>query len=425
MAITRQILREVMLDNQKDITNLPLLKRDFDLDSFDFLVFVGVRRCGKSFLLYQKIQSMLAQGHTWADMLYIDFEDIRLEGFSQEDFNLILECHQEMYGRRPMLFLDEIQNIPGWDKFARNLADRKYKAFLTGSNAKMLSKDVMSTLGGRYVPVEVYPFNFKEYLTFKQIPFDEMALSATETRAAFYAAYETFFRWGGIPEAVNTGIKRNYLTSLLQKIYIGDIVQRNRISNEKALQLMIKKLTEGIMHPISYNRLANVLSGISGKISVPTVSSYVSAAEDAWLVLRLRNIASSFSEKESICKYYLIDNGLISLQMLNPDTVLLENSVALSLFRKYGHDLDSERVWFYSDGIEVDFYVPEDELAIQVAYSISNDDTRERELSGLRKLPKVHPCSRRVIITYDEQLKLSDTLGDIEVIPFWKWELGL
>lgn len=423
MAISRQVLKQVLYDNQKDIERYDVLERDFDLDSFPLLLFVGVRRCGKSFLLYQKIRSMLASGHGWAEMLYLDFEDTRLEGFSSEDFNLILECHQEMYGQRPMLFLDEVQNVDGWEKFARNLADKKYSVFITGSNAKMLSREVMSTLGGRYVPVEVYPFSFREYLSFRKIPFDAMALTATDSRARFFSAYEEYFRWGGLPEAAGLGIKRNYLTSLFQKIYLGDVVQRNKISNPKALQLMIKKITEGIMHPLSYTRISNILSGLAGKISVPTVSSYISYSEDAWLLLRLRNISSAFVEKESLCKYYLIDDGLISLQLMNADTILLENLVALDLFRKYGHDDDNQTVWFYSDNIEVDFYVPDEKLAIQASYSILGDETRERETEGLRKLPKLYPCERRVIITYDEEETITDALGTIEVIPYWKWAL--
>ena len=114
MAISRDTLRQVLLDNQKDVERYEIFHRDYDLDSFPLLVFVGVRRSGKSFLLFQKIHKMLKEGHGWDEMLYLDFEDSRLEGFSSADFNLILECHQEMYGKRPMLFLDEIQNIDGW-----------------------------------------------------------------------------------------------------------------------------------------------------------------------------------------------------------------------------------------------------------------------------------------------------------------------
>ena len=423
MSIARNTLKQVLLDNQKDIEQYIIYPRRFDLDSFPLQVFVGVRRSGKSFLLFQKIRQMLSSGHQWEDMLYLDFEDTRLEGFSAEDFNLILECHQEMYGKRPMLFLDEIQNIDGWQKFARNLADKKYSVFITGSNAKMLSKEIMAELGGRYLPTEVYPFSFKEYLSYTNVPFDELALTATESKAQFMKAFNGYFTWGGLPESVNLPVKRSYLSSVFQKNYLGDIAQRNGISNLKLLQLMIKKMAESVMQPVSYNRISKILSSVSGKISVPTVSNYIGFSEDAWLILRLRNIASAFAEKESVCKYYFIDNGILSLQLLGGETILLENIVALSMFRKYGHDVGNERVFFYNANVEVDFYVPEDELAVQVSYSIKDQDTCDREVGALTKLPNVHPCRRRVIITFDEEDTLTDKHGTIEVIPCWKWLL--
>lgn len=423
MAISRNTLRQVMLDNQKDVEHYDVFPRNYDLDSFPLQVFVGVRRSGKSFLMFQKIRQMLNEGHGWEDMLYLDFEDRRLEGFSADDFNLILECHQEMYGKRPMLFLDEIQNVDGWQKFVRNLADKKYSVFITGSNAKMLSKDIMSALGGRYIPVEVYPFSFTEYLDYLAIPHAELELEATESKARVMNAYNEYFVWGGLPESIHLPVKRSYLSSVFQKIYLGDIAQRNGVSNPKLLQLLTKKIAESVMQPISYNRLSKILSSVAGKVSVPTVSNYVSYSEDAWLLLRLRNIASAFAEKESICKYYYIDNGLLSIQLLNADTLLLENAVALSLFRKYGHDLDNERVYFYNTNVEVDFYVPEEELAVQVSYSLEDETTRKREVDALSKLPAVYPCKRRVIITYDEENTITDKLGDIEIIPCWKWLL--
>ena len=424
MAIARNNLKQVMLDNQKDIEQYDVFPRNYDLDSFPLQVFVGVRRSGKSFLLFQKIRQMLDAGHRWDEMLYLDFEDVRLEGFSAEDFNLILDCHQEMYGKRPMLFLDEIQNIEGWQKFARNLADKKYSVFITGSNAKMLSKQIMADLGGRYLPVEVYPFSFQEFLSYKNVPFDALALTATELKARFMKAYDEYFSWGGLPESIPLAVKRSYLSSVFQKIYLGDIVQRNGISNPRLLQLMIKKMAESVKQPMSYNRIAKILSSIAGKISVPTVSSYVGFSEDAWLLLRLRNITSTFAEKESVCKYYFIDNGILSLQLMDAETALLENQVALSLFRKYGHDEDNESVFFYRANVEVDFYVPQDELAVQVCYTLNDPETAVRETGALSKLPNLYPCRRRVIVTYDEEGALTDTYGTIEVIPCWKWLLS-
>ena len=149
--ISKAVLKQILASNQKDIEKYQIVPRELPSDEFERRVFIGVRRAGKSFMLYQKMQQMLAEGHSWEDMLYLNFEDDRLADFKSEDFEMILECHAEMYDKRPMLFLDEVQNIDGWEKFARRLADAKYKVWITGSNAKMLSSEIMTTLGGRFL----------------------------------------------------------------------------------------------------------------------------------------------------------------------------------------------------------------------------------------------------------------------------------
>ena len=237
--------------------------------------------------------------------------------------------------------------------------------------------------------------------------------------------WSEYLYWGGLPESVNLSVKRDYLTSTLQKIYLGDIVSRNKISNPNLLRLLLKKLAESVRQPVSYNRLSNVLSSVSGKITMPTVSKYIEYSEDAWLLLRLRNVSAAFADKETSCKYYFVDNGVLNLFLLDGDTALLENLTALTLFRKYGHDKDNERVFFYNDKLEVDFYVPEDKLAIQTSFSISKaGSTREREVDALNKIPKLLACDRRIILTYEESDTITDDFGTIEVMPLWKWILG-
>lgn len=369
---------------------------------------------------------MLVSGRGWADMLYLNFEDDRLQGFDIEDFDKILECHAEMYDKRPMLFLDEMQNIDGWEKFARRLADTKYKVWITGSNAKMLSSDIATTLGGRYLTTEVYPYSFVEYLKVKDVAFDEISLYSTESRAKVTRCWDTYLSWGGLPESVGLTVRRDYLSSTFQKIYLGDIVSRNFISNQNTLRLMLKKLAESVGQPVSYNRLAHILSSVCGKITMPTVSKYIEYSESAWLLLRLRNVSAPFAEKETSCKYYFIDDGVLNLFLLNGETALLENTVALALFRKYGHDSNNERVFFYKDKVEVDFYVPEDKLAIQVSYSISqSSDTFGREVGALKSIPKVLDCQRRLILTNEESGTIDDEYGTIEIIPTWQWLLQM
>lgn len=422
--INKEILKQVLISNHKDVENYQVMPRLLPDDGFPCRVFVGVRRAGKSFMLYQKMQQILSEGHGWDEMLYLNFEDDRLAQFEMEDFNLILEAHAEMYDKRPMLFLDEAQNVEGWEKFARRLADAKYSVWMTGSNAKMLSTEVMSTLGGRYLSTEVYPFSFQEYLEAREVPHDELSLMGTESRAAVVRAWNEYLAWGGLPESVGLRVKRDYLSSTFQKIYLSDIANRNKIANSNLLRLLLKKLAESVCQPVSYNRLSHVLSSVSGKITMPTVSKYIEFSESAWLLLRLRNVSASFAEKETSCKYYFIDNGIINLFLLGGETILLENAVALALFRRYGHDADNERVFFYNDKVEVDFYVPEDELAIQVSYSISQSaETFEREVKALKRLPNVLPCKRRIVLTNDESGTVEDDFGTIEIIPVWKWIL--
>ncbi len=421
----RQLLKNILLDYQREVERYEVVTRNIDMESFGCYVIVGVRRAGKSFLLYQRMQQLLKEGHTWADMLYVNFEDDRLEGFTSADFDALLDCHMETYGKRPIMFLDEIQDIDGWEKFARRLADTKYQVYITGSNAKMLSREIAATLGGRYLTIEVYPFSFKEYLDYHHTPYDELSMLTSESRSAIKRRFADYFLWGGMPESLSLPVKRNYLSSTYQKIYLSDIATRNKISNPQLLRLLLKKLTESVKQPISYTRLSNLLSSVGGKITVPTVSSYIQYCEEAWLLLRLRNIVSAFTEKETVCKYYFIDNGLLNLSLLNGEPTLLENIVALQLFRIYGHDPENERVYFYNSHIEVDFYVPDDELAIQVSYSIGqNRDTWEREIAALKKLPSLYPCRQRLVLTYDEQQTIFDDYGEIKVMPVWKWLLG-
>ena len=419
----KQILKQILRDNQQEVERYVVEPRELALDGFPCRVLVGVRRTGKSYMLYHYIQQLLAAGHKWDEMLYLNFEDERLENFDTEDFNKLLECHQEMYGKRPMLFLDEVQNIDSWHKFARRMADAKYTIFITGSNAKMLSGEINTTLGGRFLIAEVYPYSFKEFLAVHHVSFSEIDLLATEGRAWVIRTFDEYLRYGGLPAAALLPAKRDYLSSIYQKIYMGDIIARNKITNVAGIRVLVRKMAESVCRPISYNRINNLLSSVGGKLSLATTIKYVEYCEEAWLLLRLRNYASALADKESNCKYYFIDTGILGLFLIDKDAMLLENLVAIQLFRIYGHDIDNGRIFFYHDGYEVDFYIPDDELAIQVCYSLHDEDTRKRETEALQKLPNRLSCKRRLILTYDEEETINDKHGTIEIVPVWKWLL--
>ena len=419
----KQLLKQILRDNQQEVVRYKIELRKFDFEDFPCCVLVGVRRSGKSYMLYQRIQQLLHEGKQWDEMLYLNFEDERLENFTVEDFNRLLECHQEMYGKRPMLFLDEIQNIEHWEKFARRMADASYTIFITGSNAKMLSGEINTTLGGRFLTSEVYPYSFVEYANVHGVSLLPNDLLSTEGRSAAVRYFNEYLHDGGLPASALLPAKRNYLSSVFQKIYLGDIIARNGITNVAGIRVLIRKIAESVCRPISFNRINNLLSSVGGKLSLATTIKYIEYCEDAWLLMRLRNYAACLADKESNCKYYFIDNGILNLFLIDKDAMLLENVVALQLFRKYGHDVDNERVFFYNENFEVDFYIPEDELAIQVCYSLRDEETLNREVDALKRLPKRLECRRRIILSFDEETSIVDQYGTIEIIPCWKWML--
>ncbi|MCL2040852.1 MAG: ATP-binding protein [Bacteroidales bacterium] len=416
--MNKDVLKQIIADNQMEIPNYKIVRRDFTFEEFGNYVFVGIRRAGKSFLLYQRIQQLLAQGMKWDELLYMNFEDERLSGITAEDLNVLLEVHWEIYGKKPILFLDEIQNIAGWEKFARRLADTKYRVYITGSNAKMLSSDIQTTLGGRYITVDVYPYDFKEFLTANNTDFTSNALLSTKGKAEVLRQFNSYFYFGGFPEGAMLQSKRDYLTSVYQKIFLGDIAARHSIDNTFALKILFKKLAESVKQQTSFTRLSNIISSTGAKVSTNTVINYMDYAKDAWLITPIQNIADKIVDKETNPKYYFTDNGLLNLFLLDGNTSLLENLVAVTLLRKYGRN---DAVYFYNKGVEVDFYVPEIQTAIQVCYSMNDIETSKREVNALLQFAKRLEIKKMLVITRDEENKITENGINIEIIPVWKF----
>jgi predicted AAA+ superfamily ATPase len=421
--MNKDILKTVIADNQAEVSKYKVILRDFTFEECGNYVFTGIRRAGKSYLLYQRMQQLLAGGTRWDEMLYINFEDERLIGMAVEDLNLLLEVHWEMYGKKPALFFDEIQNIPAWEKFARRMADTKHRVYITGSNAKMLSHEIQTTLGGRYLPVDVYPYSFKEYLTANKVPVTANYLLSTEGKADMLRKFNDYFYSGGFPEVAELSAKKDYLTSVYQKIYLGDIAARHAVENTFALRILFKKLAESVKQPLSFNRIANIVSSTGVKIGTQTIINYMEYAKNAWLINPIQNIAGKLVDKETTPKYYYIDNGILNLFLLDGNTSLLENMVAVNLLRKYGR---SDAVYFYNKGLEVDFYIPDACTAIQVCYNLDNNDgTFDREVKALLKIAEVLECRELLIITRDTERTLEKNGKVIEIVPVWKWLLSL
>ena len=417
MPITSDIIRLCITEKREEILAAQIVPRRLDVDDQLNYVFAGVRQTGKTYMLYQRVHQLLNQGIGWDEILYVNFEDERLTEVTSDDLNRFLEVHLETYGKRPYVFLDEIQNIPYWEKFVRRLADAKYRIYITGSNAKMLSKDVATTLGGRFVIRDVYPYSFEEYLRARDVKIGKDWQFSTEQSSTIKRNYNKYIHDGAMPAFATVNQSREALSSLYQKIYLGDIAARHGLKNERALALLIKKLAESVKNPVSYQRLRNSIVSTGNKISLPTVIDYVQYAADSWLVLPMENELSSFTTRESQKKYYFIDCGLLNLFLINPETSLLENQVAIQLMRRYGR----EQVRFYRNNHEIDFVVPDKKLAIQVSYSLLEPGTEEREIRPLQNFGATHPDWQLLIITHEEERLLDNGKSRIEILPAWKW----
>lgn len=416
--MTKDLIKLLISEYQSYVSGVELIPRDVELvDGLNY-VFVGLRHAGKSYLMFQRIAQLIEQGHKKEEILYFNFEDDRIDSLEVKDLDLIITCYEEMYDSRPIFFLDEIQLVDRWEKFARRLADQKYQVYITGSNAKMLSSEIATTLGGRYMIYEVYPYSLKEYLK-------ASGIDILEKNAMFVFGKQivkltnTYFQHGGLPETVGMKETRSWMSNLFSKIFFGDLVARYRIRNDYALRVMIRKMAESVKQPLSYNRIASIVSSTGKKLSTDAAIDYIGYMTDTWLILPYENLYGKLQDKETNRKYYFTDNGLLHLFLVDANTSLLENIVAVTLRRKYG---DGSYFW-NSKNAEVDFVVPEEKLAVQVSYSMTDANTSKREIDGLIKLHSIQPISTMIVVTMEEENIVEKDGFHIELVPLWKWLL--
>ena len=362
----KRLLKTIIVERQREIAETNLFERAISFERNANYVIVGIRRAGKSYQMFQDIKSRVGTGEiSIDDCLYINFEDERIASMRASELHLLLECYAELFGgKRPLVYLDEIQNIEGWEKFVRRLADSKYRVMVTGSNAKMLSREIATTLGGRFIIREVFPFSFREYLG-----------------------------WKGI----SAGSNWEY---------------------DKAECLDV----ESVMQPMSQTRLLNVIKSSGNVVGRNTVAEYLSYMEEAYLLFSLANFTDSFTERSVNRKRYFFDNGLLNNFLTGDEPKLLENVVAVDLIKRYRQS-EGDSVFFYNKGVEVDFFVPDEKLAVQVAYSINDPVAKEREVRALKKLSDTFEVRKNVIVTMDEEANIVQDSIEINVIPVWKWLL--
>ncbi len=366
------------------------------------VIISGLRRVGKSTLLAQ-VAHRLGEDAFY----YINFEDDRFLGFRAEDADDLYQMLVEVFGERKIFIIDEIQNIPGWEHFVRRFMDLGLKFYITGSNASLLSRELGTRLTGRYIPIELFPFSFTEYLKFQDEPIPDLTRMTTVERARLKAAMNAYLQAGGIPDALKYP-ELPLLRTLYDDVLYRDIATRHRIDAVTALKELAFYLISNPASLVSFNKLKEQL-----KLgSVNTISSYIDYMENSWLIFAL-NLYDFSVKRQQIApkKIFCIDTGLSNTVGFNfsPNTgKLLENLVFLTLRRQ------TREVYYYTTpaGYEVDFYLPEKRQLIQVAQHLENPSTREREVRALEDAIKGLNVNNALILS-----DVNEPIFDINGLP--------
>ncbi|WZL14994.1 MAG: ATP-binding protein [Lactobacillus kefiranofaciens] len=420
--INTDLIKSVIYLQRRIIKKRKIIPRDYFFEPNDNYVLVGMRRAGKTTIMHKLARDLVEKGADWNQIIYVNFEDERLNETKLSDLDTIVAAASEMTDKQPYFFFDEIQNIDGWERFARRLADQGERVYITGSNSKMMSSEIISRLGGRYMMKYVTPYNFTEYLTAKNIQHDEEAMLTTQMRAKIVQGCQSYLENGGLPDSLNQIVPRNYLTNIYQNIFLGDIVTRNSVRNVESLRLLISKIAETVMHEVSYSRLATSVKQTQNPISTQIAIKYINYAKEAYLLFDIKNYASKFAERESTPKFYFLDNGILNLFLFQKDPVLLENMVAITLYNKYKEDM----YYLHSakNKIDLDFYLPSVKTAVQVAWEL-DDFSKEREIAALTTLAqKDKKIDHFEIITWNQEETIEANEIQIQVKPLYKFLLA-
>jgi predicted AAA+ superfamily ATPase len=404
------LLEEVVLDQaQKAIDKPRGIKREVDYQKLvshtQIVVIAGMRRAGKSTL-------MLQLSDFFSDYYYINFDDERLLGFETGDFNNLLILFKKRFISKT-IFMDEVQNVPGWERFVRRIYDEDYKVFITGSNAKLLSSELATHLTGRYHSIELFPFSFSELGLLQQI--DHLKITSA-VKASLLALFDRYLQKGGMPEYYKLK-DDDYFSQIYSDIIYKDLIVRFAVKNVNAFKNLSRFLLSNFTKEISYSGLSRLLH-IN---SVNTVKDYIDHLQECYLLFECHKFDFSLKRQYvSNKKIYAIDNGIrnhVSFRFNTDNGQLLENIVFVQLRRIY------KNVTFYKtrSGFEVDFYC--NNMLIQVCWTINDQSTLIREKRAITEAMQETGLSVGYILTYNEETSLADTGKIIHVIPVWKWML--
>lgn len=412
--ITASQLEELVLSQKETfLTRDPGIPREVAADRFvktpAIVVITGIRRCGKSTLLRQ-----LSAGYS--DFLYINFDDDRLMDFTIADFPSLMLVFEKTSPGVKVLFIDEIQNVAGWERFIRRVHDEGYKVFLTGSNANLLSAELGTHLTGRYQKITLYPFSFREMLRFRSV---DTARITAKKKAAILAEFDAYLDGGGFPEYLKFR-DPEYLKRTYDDILYRDIISRFGIREVKGFRQLAHYLFTNMANAQTYNSLKNTL----GFKSVMSVRDYVGFLEEAYLVFEI--FRYDFSLKKQHVhekKLYCIDTGMrnaVAFRFSGDRGRMLENLVLIELLRR------GKSVYFFKNPNECDFIIEERGKitgAVQVCFELTQQN-RDRELGGLLGAMSTHGLESGTILTYHQEETIESGDALVKVLPAWKWLIG-
>lgn len=429
-------LRELILEFHE--SPLPsMFKRNIEIPRLPqhirkALVFVGMRRVGKTYLMFQEMKAALDQGLEKEKLLYINFEDDRLVGFSVENFQMLLDVYFELYpafiaSSDLHFYFDEIQNIPGWDKFVRRLIDREQMAIsITGSSAKSLSKEIATSLRGRSLETEVFPLQLLEYLQHQGVAVKK---PSAKGRAAIVHHAREYLRSGGFPETLelSESLHRQTIQSYVDAAVFRDVIDRHQLKNAHIVKLFLLFCLQNLAAPLSVTKVHKTLKSRGESVGRNSLYSYLDYFEDAYLLFSVPIFDFSARKRQmNPKKIYAVDPGIVVSYSIKPNyeqAARLENAVFLHL-----RGQRNRRIFYHKtpSGKEIDFVVEEESgeiQLIQVSVEMSQETTRRREIDALVEASSELGLEKATIVTFDMQESVEIDGLEIEILPFWKWAL--
>lgn len=422
--LLKQIIRDFHLSENFDVKPRTIQP---PIDTKKIITLIGVRRCGKTSIFYHMINQLIEKIEK-TKILFLNFEDERFE-LNSDELDLILQAYMELYPSYKLsecyFFFDEIQNIPNWEKFIRRMYDTISKnIFITGSNSKLLSSEIATSLRGRTLNFEIFPLSFKEYLSFKDI---EVDFYSSKSLAFIKNAQESFLKNGSFPEILF--LEEIYANKTLQEYFnvllYKDLAERYNITNTVALKFFLKRIISSSTKQISINKIFNELKSSGIKIGKNTLYEFLEYVQNIYLALTLQKYDNSLINKElGEKKIYSIDIGLnnaTEFRFSDDIGKSLENAVFLELKRK-----EFDIYYYRTSKSECDFLVFDKNTisdVIQVTFDMSDENTKSREIKGLIEACKNFDLKSGIIITFDSEDELIENGIKIKIIPFYKWSI--